>query len=456
MSSFRAIVTSTAAGSGRARKALSRARAVAREWRETPIRRRLRVVRGLRRRIGDDPRALAATVDLPWRRASPSDAVAETFTSEVLPLLAACRFLERRAAKLLAPRRGRRELGRRPAWLFGCRLEVRRDPRGVVLVIGPSNYPLFLAGVQAVQALAAGNVVLLKPGRGASAPVEWLKDALDAELRSAGLPADVLQVLPEDVAAAEEVLDAGVDLVVLTGGTDAGRAVLRRLAERPTPAILELSGDDAVIVRADADLDLAARAVAFGIALNGGFTCIAPRRLLVAEEVAEDFGRRLAGALAEHRAEPVAGWTPPEAPEVIPIAGDDEAVRRVADSPRRLGAAVFGREAGARALAQRLDVGVVVVNDVIVPTADPRAPFGGRGESGFGTTRGAEGLLALTTPKTVLRRGLLSLRPHYEPSGAGDAALFEAYVRAAHGSTLRRRLAGAWRLLVAGRNRGGG
>jgi hypothetical protein len=80
----------------------------------------------------------------------------------------------------------------------------------------------------------------------------------------------------------------------------------------------------------------------------------------------------------------------------------------------------------------RIRAGAVTINDLIVPTADPRLPFGGRGESGYGVTRGAEGLLELTAIKTVsIRRG--RRRPHYEPRTAIDQTVFHQYLRAAHG-----------------------
>ena len=107
--------------------------------------------------------------------------------------------------------------------------------------------------------------------------------------------------------------------------------------------------------------------------------------------------------------------------------------------PYALGAVVFGSERQARAIAQCVHTGVVVINDVIVPTADPRLPFGGRGRSGFGVTRGAEGLLELTRVKAVsIRRG--RWRPHYTPTGAQHTALFQAYIRAVHGDAWRQRI----------------
>ncbi|MDJ8954084.1 aldehyde dehydrogenase family protein, partial [Clostridium perfringens] len=85
-------------------------------------------------------------------------------TAEVMPLLAACQFLERSAPRILKPRR----FGAwgRPFWLAAVRSEVQREPLGVVGIIGPGNYPLFLPGVQALQALVAGNAVWIKPGVG--------------------------------------------------------------------------------------------------------------------------------------------------------------------------------------------------------------------------------------------------------------------------------------------------
>ncbi len=118
---------------------------------------------------------------------------------------------------------------------------------------------------------------------------------------------------------------------------------------------------------------------------------------------------------------------------VIPVQGDEQALIRDAECPYALGATVFGQEAGARALAQRIRAGVVVINDAVVPTADPRLPFGGSGLSGFGVTRGAEGLLELTRPKAVSTRSGRG-RPHLDPPVGDETRLFSAYARAAHGS----------------------
>ena len=130
---------------------------------------------------------------------------------------------------------------------------------------------------------------------------------------------------------------------------------------------------------------------------------------------------------------------------LVTVADDDEAVTRANDCPYALGASVFSRdEAEARSLAARINAGVVTINDLILPTADARLPFGGRGRSGFGSTRGAEGLLELTTPKvvTVTRS---KFRPAFETTQSGDEQLFQSYLKLTHG----RGLSSRWRAFVS-------
>ncbi|MFL6192877.1 MAG: aldehyde dehydrogenase family protein [Thermoanaerobaculia bacterium] len=407
-----------------AARRMAAARTAQEGWAQRPLRERLRVVRSLRHGIAERAGELA-------RAAHGGRPEAEVLSSQIVPLADACRFLEREACRILATRR----LGSegRPAWLAGVESEVRREPLGLVLVIAPSNYPLFLPGVQTLQALAAGNAVLWKPGRDGSAAAE----AFAGLARAAGLPDGLLGLLPEEPEAAREAIALGVDKVLLTGSAATGREVLAQLASHLTPSTMELSGCDAVFVLPGADLDRAARAIRFGTELNGGATCIAPRRVFVPRELDEGWKARLA----------------PAGIDLFPVANTGEALREAARGPYALGAAIFGPEDEARALAGRVRAGVVVINDVIVPTADPRLPFGGRGESGYGVTRGAEGLLELTVPKVVAVR--TSRRPpHLEEPHPGDADLFRAYLTLAHGGGWRRRLRGAAALLRALARRG--
>jgi acyl-CoA reductase-like NAD-dependent aldehyde dehydrogenase len=426
----------------------------------------------------------------PWRRST-----VETISAELLPLADAFRFLEVEAPHLLAPR----NLGRRgrPFWLGGSNVTVTREPYGVVLILGPANYPLLLPGVQVVQALVAGNAVVLKPGRSGRAGAE----ALATILRDAGLPTSLFTVLDESVASARRLLQAGVDKVVLTGSADTGRDVLAQLATQPVPSVMELSGCDASFVRSDADVDLAARALVFGMTLNGGFTCIAPRRVFVAREIADRLERTVVELLASteplrvpessaqrstwviedavRRGARIATGAAPTGDQMEPVVladvppdaavmradvaapilamvatdGDDHALALAEGCNYRLGASVFGAPSSARSLARRIDAGIVVINDMIVPTADPRVPFGGRGESGFGVTRGAEGLLEMTQVKTTIRRRG-RFRPHLEPTGLREEALLPAFLRIAHSRTIAQRLGAALEIVKAMFKRG--
>lgn len=446
-------------------------------------------MRALRHRIARDAAAFAA--DAAACRQRP---VAEALTSEVLPLIDACRFLERNARRLLATRR----LGwrHRPLWLTGVAAEIRREPLGVVLILAPSNYPLFLAGAQILQALTAGNAVLAKPAPGCAAPLVRLAD----HLTRAGLPSGVLTVLDEGVFAGRSVMDAGVDQVVLTGAAETGVEVLKTLAPQLTPSIMELSGSDPVFVLPGADLDQAAGAIVAGLTLNAGRSCIGPRRLFASRATVDELRELIANRLTDQEAAPLTGTalervqglvkaadaagcsfqpSRPDgdrgllapclladarpvlshfdddifAPVLALVAVDDmeEALALAAACPYALGASIFGPVAEAVAFAARVKAGAVTINDLIVPTADPRLPFGGSGKSGFGVTRGAEGLLAFTKIKTV-SISAARRRPYHQPPAPEDAVLFQAYAELAHGAGFAPRLRALIRLMAtAGR-----
>lgn len=392
-----------------ANDACAKARAAQSRWALQPIAHRLQLIRELRHLIAANTETLAIAAAAVSNRP-----VAEKLASEVLPLADGCRWLEGNAARVLASRRsGKSE---RPRWMQRFSFEVQRQPFGVVLVIGPGNYPLFLPAIHSLHALAAGNAVLLKPALGTrSLALTFAKFA-----RAGGLDPALLTILPENVKAAHDAIADGVDKVIFTGSSENGRYVLARLAATNTPAVMELSGEDAVIVFADADVELVVRALKFGARLNGGATCIAPRRLIVERSIADHLGTRLADA------------------DVTPLPLDtfrdeEDALDYIHSASFALGASIFSRDiTRARALAARIKTGFVLINDLIVPSADPRMPFGGVKASGFGTTRGNEGLLEMTFPHVVaVSRG--NSHRHFDDTGADDARLFSSYIRAAHG-----------------------
>ena len=463
---------------------IGQARTAQQVWAETSLRERLALLRRARHRIAELGVHIAQSVRCDQPGAL-HRSVADTLVSEVLPLAEACRFLEREAGWILAPQR--LSTWNRPFWLRRVTAETRREPLGVVLIIAPANYPLLLPGVQALQALAAGNAVLWKPAAGGMAPAEALRDVL---VRS-GLDPALLQLLDESAETAIEAIGNGVDKVFLTGSAATGTEVLYHLAPHLTPAVMELSGCDAVFVLPGADVDRTVAALTFGLRFNGSATCMAPRRLflvgdhpglvttLLAQirsvpltplpvrtqvqlaELIEDADRLggwiemdgsierlryafITGAKAEMRVAQADIFAP--VLSIFNVADVDAALAAHARCPFALTAAVFGPESEAQVLAQRLPVGTVLINDVIVSTADPRISFGGRKASGFGVTRGREGLLEMTTLKTIVAQRSRDLRP-YRPTSSKHQPFFAAYLETVHGGSWRARWNGLRRLL---------
>ena len=410
--------------------ALAAARAAQTDWAQRPTQERAQLVGGLRPLLAAEAETIAEITGAAGDRP-----VAEKLVSEVLPLLDACRFLQNNTARVLSPQRfGRRG---RPLWLHGHSFKVHRKPYGVVLIVGPANYPLFIPGVQMLHALAAGNAVLIKPAPDSTQPLAYL---LEHVLSAGGIPRDLVQLLPETVGAARDAVRSGVDKAIFTGSSANGRDFLAHLARHNTPSVMELSGADAVFVRADADVELAAKAIAFGARLNGGNTCMAPHAIVVHVPAAAS----LAQALTKCGLSGV---------KLLAVRDDAQALQLASADPHGLGAAIFSRdEAAARRFAAQLRTGFATINDIIVPTADPRFPFGGVRGSGFGTTRGAEGLLEMTYPFAVAVRRA-RLLPHLEQPGPGDTQFFTTFIRLAPGRGFRSRFNALRERVARGRAR---
>jgi acyl-CoA reductase-like NAD-dependent aldehyde dehydrogenase len=467
-----------------------RARAAQTCWASMPIRERIRPLVKLRRQLVVEADALCDAVLRDIGRPA-----AEVLSTDIAPTAEAIRFLERRATRILRP--ARVAAGERPIWLWGQRDVIYRRPHGVVGIIGTWNYPIFLNTVQISQALTAGNAVLWKP----SEFMPTTAARLHQLFLQAGYPVDLVQMLPATREAGPELLEAEIDHLVFTGSGAVGRRIAARLGERLMSSTLELSGIDAVFVCADADLLLAARAVWFGITLNKGQTCLAVRRIFVDRSIYPPFidmlqkigskstamtlvlpsqatqadallrdaashGATIWRAVTNHenahamspalvidaRPEMRICHEPVFAPvaAVIPYDTLEEAIRSHESCEYGLGAAIFTAEhRQVASWAARLKVGVVTVNDVIVPTAHPATPFGGRKASGWGVTQGAEGLLGMTVPQVVsVRTG--TWRPHYEPLDEASpiSALLRGWLHWQHGDT-RTRWSGLWTMLTA-------
>jgi len=427
----------------------------------------------------------------------------ETIAAEIIPLADALAWIGRRGPATLKTRRV--GLRGRPMWMWGVRSLVQRVPWGQVLILGTWNYSILLTGVQLAQALAAGNSVSLKPAPGC----ESVSRELVQRFHAAGVPESMIQILGSDSQSAIDAMSGAtgkVDLVVLTGSAATGRKVLHQAADQVTASIMELSGIDAVVAMPGAEWKRVVDAIAFGLLFNSGATCIGPRRLMYLssdpsanEALTRDLIAKLqksdpvtihpaarasiadaiesainAGGVdrvgqfdaqrlrSEGRMFPVVMTnlssdhpilrTDLFAPVItlLPLDSIESAVAHVNDCPYRLAASVFGPRAAATELAGRLKVGCVTVNDLVAPTADPRLPFGGRGESGFGVTRGPEGLLAMTTPRVIATRSSRFV-PHLSPRNDSTAEILTGALQMLHSRGLRRRFAAFKRLTTAAR-----
>ena len=339
---------------------------------------------------------------------------------------------------------------------------VEYHPLGVVGVIGPWNYPVFTPMGSIGYALAAGNAVVFKPSELTTGTGQWLVQSFAGVLSEVfGETEPVLQLITGLGATGAELAKSGVDKIAFTGSAVTARKVLAAAAEKLTPVLAECGGKDALLVAADADLDAAADAVAWGAMSNAGQTCIGVERVYVCEPVYQAFleklnekiaqlrpgdddgaaygpmtlpgqvdvverhladavargGRAVAGGLDSVRAPYVDPVVLVDVPEesaavreetfgpvvtVTPVPSLADGIRLANASPYALGSAVFTRRrrAGMRA-ARALRAGMTSVNSVIAFAAVPALPFGGSGESGFGRIHGADGLREFSRAKSI-------------------------------------------------------
>ena len=370
----------------------------------------------------------------------------------------------RHARRVLRPRRVRSGLA---AINQASTLEYL--PLGVVGVIGPWNYPVFTPVGSIAYALAAGNAVVFKPSELTPATGEWLVRSFGEALGVFGSAQPVLQLITGGGSTGEALARSGVSKIAFTGSAATARKVMAAAADNLTPVLAECGGKDALLVGADADLDAAADAAAWGAMSNAGQTCVGIERVYVADAVYHSFLERLtlkvAGlrpgvdfeasygpmtlpsqteVVAKHVADALArggravvggpdGVSPPfvrpivlvDVPEnslavsdetfgptltVKPVVNMAEAVSYANAGRYGLGSAVFARDRrAAMAAARSLRTGMTSVNSVIGFAVVPALPFGGVGESGFGRIHGADGLREFCRPKAITRQRMRPL-----------------------------------------------
>ena len=390
--------------------------------------------------------AIAAALDADYG----GRCIEETLIAEVKLVADAARHARRRLGRWSRPRRVGVPFPFRPA-----RAAVEPVPKGVIGIMAPWNYPVQLLLLPAVDAIAAGNRVALKPSEAVPRTA-----ALLAELVPAALGEEVARVVQggPDVAAAFAALPW--DHLVFTGSTETGRRVMRAAAEGLVPLTLELGGKCPALVLPGADLRQAARAILVGKAINAGQTCVAPDTVLLLGHAREAFvaacratgpvlpdtavvnqaqaarldalvaGARLTplgeGGTERHRALAIAE-APPDHPlhrtEIFgpvlalqPVASLEEAIGWIAARPPPLAIYLFGATAAEEgAIAAGTQSGAIVHGRCVEYAAFADLPFGGIGASGFGRRNGEAGFLAFSNLRARVRHGRFSLARLLEP-----------------------------------------
>jgi aldehyde dehydrogenase (NAD+) len=328
---------------------------------------------------------------------------------------------------------------------------VQPEPLGVVLIIGPWNYPVHLVLAPLVAAIAAGNCAVLKPSEHTPACSKAL-----AELVPQYLPSDAVAVVEGAADATQTLLDQAMDHCFFTGGPEIGKLVMAGCAKHLTPVTLELGGKSPVIIADDAKLKVAARRIAFAKLLNSGQTCVAPDYILVDRRVREPFvdelnkaieafstdsslplvntrqagriaglvdnagGRTVRGGKVEpdaKRAELTVIIDPDADSElmreeifgpVLPIVTTDsmdDAIAHVLQGPKPLAVYLFSEsKENEQRIVGEISNGGTVINQLMYHLLVPDLPFGGVGNSGTGAYHGKWGFDTFSHQKAVLRK----------------------------------------------------
>jgi acyl-CoA reductase-like NAD-dependent aldehyde dehydrogenase len=470
--------------------AVSRARAVQKDWAAQPLALRVRALRRFHESLYDRRREVAES--LTRENGKPAG---EALGSEVAITLDFARYYADEAPGFLrAPWFSAGPLG-----MMRKRVRIAHEPIGVIGVISPWNYPLMLSAAIVLPALVTGNAVLLKPSE-----FTPTSGALLGELfGEAGIPGGVLTIVQGDGSTGAALCDAPVDKIFFTGSVGTGRKVAVKCAERLIPCALELGGSDAAIVLADADVRHAASGIAWGRFSNAGQTCTAPKRVFVEAGAYDGFVAALsdavralrmgAGASADNDVGPMirpeavetltaqrddaiargarvvtaSGGAPPSAvmpdggcffsptvlldvpPDarvlreetfgpllpVVKVRDADEAVSLANATEFGLAASIWSRDtARAAKLAERLEAGAVTINDAIVVGGMADVPHGGVKQSGIGRTHGKAGLEECVRTKATVADQFASWRQAWWFGYSREHAEgLDAYVRVAHG-----------------------
>jgi acyl-CoA reductase-like NAD-dependent aldehyde dehydrogenase len=268
--------------------AIAKARDAQREWARVPIAERARIVRNTIDVLVEKREHVVETIINETGKTR-----LEALMMEIVPSCDYLNFWPGRAVKELSDEKRKLHGYLRPV----KKLIMHYRPLGVVGVITPWNGPFSLAINPTVQAILAGNAVILKPSEVAPYSGDWAVELL----REAGVPEGVVQTVHGDGETGAALVNGGVQKISFTGSVSTGKKIATACAEQLIPCSLELGGKDAMIVCADADLERAAGGAVFNSMLNSGHVCMGVERVYVVESVADEFEERVANIVKELR-----------------------------------------------------------------------------------------------------------------------------------------------------------
>jgi succinate-semialdehyde dehydrogenase/glutarate-semialdehyde dehydrogenase len=415
------------------------------DWRRTSFRSRAALMRQaaqvLRSNAAEYAHLMAEEMGKPMRAGA----------AEVQKCALGCDYYAENAERFLAPEVVKTE---------ARKSFVTFQPLGVVLAVMPWNFPLWQVFRFAAPGLMAGNAAVLKH----ASNVPGCALAVEQIFRKAGFPENLFRTLMIGSRSVDAVIEHPlIRAAILTGSGPAGRAVASKAGALLKKTVLELGGSDPYLVLEDADLDLAAKIGAKGRLVNSGQSCIAAKRFIVVEKVRRQFeelfvsemsaakmGDPLSddtemGPLARHdlrdtvhrqvegsiakSARCLLGGTIPNSrgayypptvltdvtkgmpafdeevfgpvAAVVPVKDEEQAIETANDSAFGLGGGVFTRDLarGEHIAAEFIDSGMVFVNEHV--SSDPRLPFGGIKESGYGRELSHYGIKEFVNIKTV-------------------------------------------------------
>jgi acyl-CoA reductase-like NAD-dependent aldehyde dehydrogenase len=447
-------------------EAVGRARTAFATWSSTPVPERARLVRRFTDLIVKGQKRILEVMR------SETGKTYGGAAAEVMAIAMAGDYYAKHSARWLKPQRVR------PLFPLVYQAVIHHKPIGVVGNISAWNYPFLLSFIDMLPALMAGNTVIIKPSE--LAPLTALEGL--KMFQAAGFPPDVVQVVTGDGLTGAALVDA-VDFIMFTGSTATGRKIAQRAAERLIPFSLELGGMSPMLVLRDANLSYAAALAVAGGNENAGQMCISVQRVLVEEAVYEPFlaevrrwyprltvgkdahaimgtlihqrefertRRHIQDALSKGATLVAGGEALPElgplfhqptlltdvtsdmlimqeetfgpVTAIVKVKDVEEAIRIANETCYGLSASVFGRNRRqARAIAQRIEAGVVNINTLVIGDFGTMAlPSGGVKQSGMGRRNGKQGLLKYTSVQSILldRMTLMPRKPTLYPMWA--------------------------------------